>query len=126
MKSIIDSNNIFEIDFSHSKLERYLRLLLLDAFQRMGVFQQDGEQYEKEILQSQLGILPQYRRLFVALLDILERAGIIQYSGRYILYKGEIDSVLQKESSSIQERGTQLRKEFPELGAYVQLLDVCL
>ncbi|WP_155661256.1 class I SAM-dependent methyltransferase, partial [Priestia megaterium] len=36
------------------------------------------------------------------------------------------DSVLQKESSSIQERGTQLRKEFPELGAYVQLLDVCL
>ncbi|MGV7002864.1 beta-ketoacyl synthase N-terminal-like domain-containing protein, partial [Priestia megaterium] len=126
MKSIIDSNNIFEIDFSHSKLERYLRLLLLDAFQRMGVFQQDGEQYEKEILQSQLGILPQYSRLFVALLDILERAGIIQYSGRYILYKGEIESVLQKKSSIIQERGTQLRKEFPELGAYVQLLDVCL
>ncbi|WP_155661214.1 SDR family NAD(P)-dependent oxidoreductase, partial [Priestia megaterium] len=125
-KPILDETKLLSLTESYNELNYYLPHALLHIFQKMGVFQRHGEQYEKEILQSQLGILPQYRRLFVALLDILERAGIIQYSGRYVLYKGEVDSVLQKESSSIQERGTQLRKEFPELGAYVQLLDVCL
>ncbi|PEM80916.1 polyketide synthase, partial [Bacillus wiedmannii] len=80
------------------------------------------EQYEKGILQNQLGILPQYNRLFGALLDILERARIIQYSDNHIITKGVRSPSLQKEISSIKDRIS----EFSELRAYVELLNTCL
>ena len=58
-------------------VQQCLELLLVRAFQDMGVLASAGEVYEAPALKKRLNILPQYDRLFDALLDALERYGVI-------------------------------------------------
>ncbi|WP_268626497.1 SDR family NAD(P)-dependent oxidoreductase [Paenibacillus alvei] len=58
--------------------------MLMNAFQRMGVFLPDGEAVRADELQKKLGIIPQYSRLLEGLLQIAAAAGHIEDQGTYL------------------------------------------
>lgn len=109
------------------QLERFGQCLLLDAFQRMGVFRSGGEQYNKERLKKQLEIVPQYSRLYRALLDILIKAEFIQVKGDDIVTSQDLGSEhLRGELQDLEDKKRSLLASFPGIEAYVHLLWECL
>ena len=98
------------------------RSFLLDAFQRMGVFRQGNELYDKAGLKEQLGIIPLYDRLFDALLRILAEAAFIRDDGETIITQA---FPADRDSGSLGETCQQILADFPEITAYVNLLETC-
>ena len=97
------------------ELERYGRLLLIDAFQRMGVFQSSGEHYRKDQLRDQLKIAPGYFRLYEAVLDILIKAGFIQLEGEDIVTTHEVENKDQR--GDLTDQGGGLTDHFTGQGS---------
>jgi acyl transferase domain-containing protein/acyl carrier protein/SAM-dependent methyltransferase len=109
------------------QLERLGQCLLLEAFQKMGVFKHGGEQYGRLQLREHLGIVPHYHRLYEALLDILIRGGFIRAKAHdvivsQVLEKGQFQSELE----SLDDKRNHLITSFPSLEPYLNLLSVCL
>lgn len=73
-------------------LNDYVKLLVLDAFQRMDVFRIPESIYHKPTLRSYLNIIPSQERLYEALLDILEQATYITTDETSITVSSMIDS----------------------------------
>jgi polyketide synthase PksM len=73
-------------------LNDYVKLLVLDAFQRMDVFRIPESIYHKSTLRSYLNIIPSQERLYQALLDILERAAYITTDETSITVSNLIDT----------------------------------
>ncbi|MEM7395354.1 MAG: methyltransferase, partial [Verrucomicrobiota bacterium] len=94
-------------------LDDYGKRLLLQAFQRMGVFARVGEAHERDALMKQLSIPEAYERLFDQLLNLL--AAYLEPADRRIAVKA-----LPNEES---RAGLP---EHPELQPHVRLLDTCL
>ena len=109
------------------QLERLGQCLLMEAFQKMGVFKRGGEQYGRLQLRERLGIVPHYHRLYEALLDILIRGGFIEANGQDVtisqaLEKGKFRSELE----SLDDKGNHLIASFPSIEPYLNLLWICL
>ncbi|MBF0395140.1 MAG: SDR family NAD(P)-dependent oxidoreductase [Desulfobacterales bacterium] len=93
-------------------LNKFGENLLFSAFQKMGVFQKLGEEYDKEGLKKQLEIIPLYNRLYDALINILSEFGWIKFINNKII-------VLKTDSSINYE-------PLYELASYFKLLKICL
>jgi acyl transferase domain-containing protein/SAM-dependent methyltransferase len=98
------------------ELEEYARLVLLQAFQRMGLFLQTGETYTLTALKSHIDLLEKYSRLFDVLLDILVRAEVLRREGEQVIVKG-----LQA-TSALPEKRAALEHAFPDKQAHITLL----
>ncbi|MGI6668752.1 MAG: SDR family NAD(P)-dependent oxidoreductase [Acetivibrionales bacterium] len=122
------SEEIFESTLKASReTERLGQRLLLDAFRRMGVFLDAEETFSRKELIERLGIKPGYRRLFDALLDILERAGFIKVKGERIITSGILqDKRLLKAPEELEKDKESLVSKFPDMKAHINLLYVCL
>jgi SAM-dependent methyltransferase/acyl carrier protein len=105
-------------------VERYGMLLLIEAMQRMGALQRAGEEYEKDRVREQLGIVEGHWALFGELLAQLNRAGMVEIAGAKLRVKeGVEDRVLEQERSELEER---LHQQYPAVGPHVALLKRCL
>ncbi|MFD2168918.1 SDR family NAD(P)-dependent oxidoreductase [Tumebacillus lipolyticus] len=100
----------------------YCRQLLLDTFQRMGVFKRAGEAYERAALRDQLGVVPKYFRLYEELLDMLAEQGWLTALDSRVQ---AADSV-EQEGTNLQLRGEELMRRYPEMGAYLRLVIACI
>jgi polyketide synthase PksM len=105
------------------RINEYGRNRLLDAFQRMGVFRNAGEAYQSESLQVRLNIIPQYHRLFQALLGVLRNANYLELRQGTLTYRGCNESV---SGNALSEQRNRLIEDYPEFRAFVDLLDCCL
>jgi len=122
-----ETNSLLLLDQAFMELEQLGQYLLLDAFQRMGVFQHSGEKYNKDDLKRQLKIVPNYAPLYGALLDILNNTAFLQVTGQNIVTSSALDNPsLINELKYIEEYKHQLMTRFPDITAYVHLLFVCL
>ena len=100
--------------------------LLLSSFQKMGVFKNAGETYEKENLKARLRLAPDYFRLFDALLDILVKAEFIGMEGANITATQKLENKeLEERLRTLEERKQQLSESFPEVASHVNLLWTC-
>lgn len=111
------------------QFQEFIQLLLLNAIQRMGVFQNDSETYHKDQLKDKLGIIPKYFRLYEAVLDILSKAKFIEISGNTVTTSNilsRVDIKKAAESSELLKTKNYLIETIPVFAAYVNLLWVCL
>ena len=109
------------------ELNRFGRHLLLNVFQQMGIFHHGGQHLEKKILRNRLGIIPEYNRLFEALLNILAQAGWIR-NGKTALHTLEaLDSLeIHQEIERLGEEYLRLVPQYPDMTAHFHLLKACI
>ncbi|WP_428243750.1 amino acid adenylation domain-containing protein [Gynuella sp.] len=74
-------------------MERLCEPLLLGVFQEMGVFRRGGERHDISVLFTKLRVIEKFRRLFVALLNILQHAGYLQVYDREVETLAVIETV---------------------------------
>lgn len=92
----------------------------------MGVFAQAGEQMTVDELYAKLQIDAEYKKMYVALLDILKRAEFIQIEGDKITVLDTVeDPELQKFVSTIYSALTSNKEQYPQLAGYCNLLERC-
>jgi acyl transferase domain-containing protein/acyl carrier protein/SAM-dependent methyltransferase len=121
----IETSLISQMEKAFDELIELGQKLLLDAFQRLGVFLRSGEHYETEKLTEQLNIVPTHARLFEALLDILESAGFVGRTGSSLITTKALDNPeLHQDLKSLEQH--HLIETYPDIAAHVRLLWVCL
>jgi acyl transferase domain-containing protein/7-keto-8-aminopelargonate synthetase-like enzyme/acyl carrier protein/2-polyprenyl-3-methyl-5-hydroxy-6-metoxy-1,4-benzoquinol methylase len=119
--------DISQMEKAFNELTRFAQELLLNAFQRMGVFQCPGDHYDIEKLSEQLNIVPAYTRLFEALLEILEQAAFVERTGKSIITTQALNNYsLPSDLTDFEEKRHHLVDTYPELKPYVRLLWTCL
>jgi NADP-dependent 3-hydroxy acid dehydrogenase YdfG/SAM-dependent methyltransferase len=108
------------------ELEETLRLLLLDAFRKEGMFLKSGVEYNIKDSAVQLGILPEYNRLFEAMLDILEKSGFIHLRGDWMLTGGSVESEeLLAGLNSLASKKAALFEKYEEIRPHLKLISAC-
>lgn len=124
-KSCITNQKLEQLDKAQDTLDRFNKLSLLLAFQRMGVFI-DKESYQIEELFHKMHIQTSYQRLFGALLHILEDAGYIVMQGNTI---ETTDKIINLQYNSLIENQKKLKQcienENTDSQAQARLVEVC-
>lgn len=109
-------------------LTRYATTRLLGIFQKAGVFNKSGEKYYQRELRQRLEVMPEYFRLFDALIDILERQGLVAVSQSLLVSTSSV-SIVAKELELLESKQWNLLNYDLEVVSFVQstidLLDVC-
>ena len=131
--AISDSTG-FKTSFSQAKavseFEEYIHYLLYHVFQRMGFFREISRTYHKDKLREKLCILPRYLRLYEAILDILINARLIEITDHdHISFCSNVSLSSEKVDESFGsnfEKKKQLINKYPDLKAYLNLVDTCL
>lgn len=125
----VSRETIFEDNYDKEAWSSFTKTcngLILDAFWRMGVFAQAGEQMTVDELYAKLQIDAEYKKMYVALLDILKRAEFIQIEGDKITVLDTVeDPELQKFVSTIYSALTSNKEQYPQLAGYCNLLERC-
>ena len=123
----IDSRSMERFGQGFARVNRFSRYLLMDAFNRMHLFQKSGEAYDREGLKRDLNILPGYHRLYDVLVYLLSDAGWIREDhGRLITTEALDEDDFKREIGSLEDQKDDLMRTYPELGPYTHLLWVCL
>jgi len=123
----IDTERWSHIDTVFNALTQFGQQLLVEAFQRMGVFRRAGEHYETAALSRQLNIIPAYARLYDALLAILQQAGFVERTDNALLTTEALSQAeLQYDSKQLEQKKQDLIERYPEIAPHVRLLWVCL
>ncbi|MGY0064532.1 amino acid adenylation domain-containing protein [Streptomyces sp. LZ34] len=65
----------------HRRLAEVCRPAVLGVLRRMGALVNPGDSHDRAELPERLGIQPKYRRLYEALLNIVRRAGYVEFDG---------------------------------------------
>ncbi len=125
----VDNETVFQDNYDKEAWERFGKLcngLVLDAFWRMGVFQHAGETYTVNELFGKLGIIEEYRKMYIALLDILSRAGFLTVKEEKITVSGLVDDKAMRDSlANIKSELNFMKENYPQLEAYCNLLGRC-
>ena len=123
----MDSDNFAQSLVAFDEVERFGQYLLLDVFQRMGVFLHAEESYDKEELRERLCIVPTQANLYEAMLGILSQAGFILTDGQQITGTYELGRPpLQREVENLAAKRDRLASSFPQKAAHLDLLWVCM
>lgn len=123
----IETRRVVDYLDNWREVELWSRGLLLEVFQKLGVFRRSGERYGKKELMERLGIKAGYRRLYEALLTILAGAGFIQLDGETVLGLPVLDEAgLQNELRALSDQKSHLVTKSSELEPHIELLWVCL
>jgi acyl transferase domain-containing protein/pimeloyl-ACP methyl ester carboxylesterase/SAM-dependent methyltransferase len=109
------------------QLGRFGQLLLLSAFQKMGVFRRGGEEYDREELRERLGIIPEYRRMFDALLTMVVNAGWAVARGNRLVAHKKLDRAdVKSRLANMESAKAELLRTVPDMEPYVTLGWVCV
>jgi polyketide synthase PksM len=123
----LETKDLPQMMQSATELNQFSQSLLLRTFQQMGVFQRSGEQYDKEQLLKQLTIIPDYARLYEALLDILSRADFIQIQDSVITTHKVLDNPdLRHRLEMLDDNKQYVVNNFPDIAPHIQLLWACV
>ncbi|WP_155661240.1 beta-ketoacyl synthase N-terminal-like domain-containing protein, partial [Priestia megaterium] len=122
-----DSTRVTEFQSSYAAFRNFCRYSVLSIFNKMGIFYSANESYHKEDLRKQLKIIDKYKKLFNALLHIMEEAKFIEIDSQYITTTTKIENLESKnELSLLSESQRKLMKDYPSIKHYVELLSICL
>lgn len=111
----------FEMDML--MLEQLSVAMLLHEFQKIGYFIRHEEQYDKNEIRKQLGILSKYNRLYEELIEVLCKQ-------EYLLKLGTGIAVTQKAEESYQSDIARQIQDFKEMAIcipqHIKLLEHCV
>ncbi|MCB2354690.1 condensation domain-containing protein [Clostridium estertheticum] len=124
--SMEEGTDIFKSTGKTEEMKEYMELLLLKAFQGMGIIKVAGESYNKKELIEHLGILDKYNRLFDSMLDILIRGEFVEYKYGVVKSKAKVSNAdIRKKIDSIDELGNRLCNEAPAIRNYIKIVSTC-
>ncbi|MCB0195541.1 MAG: SDR family NAD(P)-dependent oxidoreductase, partial [Anaerolineae bacterium] len=104
-------------------LEDVAQTKLLQAFQKIGVFQAGGEIHSRQTLAQQLNILPKYQRFYTACLDILHQASYLDLTDTAIKTTAKVSIV---DEPALAQQQEALIQNYPLLMPHLTLLNTCL
>nr|ALD83703.1 tAT polyketide synthase [Sorangium cellulosum] len=107
------------------ELAHVARLLLLDAFQRMGALRPGVPALDREALRRSMQIDPRYDRLFDALVGVLRGAGFVEVRGDLVAGAARLAGAAP-ELAALPRRRQELSEAFPEIRPHLRLLSTCL
>lgn len=115
------------IDKSFKELRELTVLILLDAFQKKGIFLQKEQLYSPADLKKEVQLLEKYNRLFDSMLNILEKAGVIIRTESDTLRVSERieNEVLKSKLLQLEEEKVSLSELYPMVIPYLELLWTC-
>ena len=111
------------IQADYAALEAICHRLLVDAFQRMGVFLRAGEYHHAATFRERMAIEPAFERLFDALIDMLIRSGYVERRGDLLV---ATDNVGKANASALARDRERLADEHPEIAPHLRLVWTCL
>lgn len=121
-KSISDLTT--DIEKGMDKIEEHASILLLNSFQKKGIFPGSGESYEKQKLIEQLGVIDKHRRLFDSVLQILQEHSIVAIEGDLIKTTDRIKTIVeQKRIEQLESEKESLLSSYPDKNAHINLLN---
>ncbi|MBI4649860.1 SDR family NAD(P)-dependent oxidoreductase [Candidatus Desantisbacteria bacterium] len=127
---LIQSFNKIDINLyekGYKDLNKWTRLLLLNAFQNMGLFNKSEERYQRRELVERLNILVKYRQLFDGLLTILTQGRFLKKDGDVIACTSRVESEeTKKHLMNLEHTKEDLIQKYPLLKSYLSLLWICI
>ena len=109
------------------ELKRFGRILLLDAFQRMGMFRNSNETYDSADLKDRLNLIPLYNRLLETLIRISGESGFIRQIEETIVSTPLLeDPKIKRATASLLETRDKLAATHPDVAPHARLLWTCL
>ncbi|HEX2925509.1 MAG TPA: SDR family NAD(P)-dependent oxidoreductase, partial [Ruminiclostridium sp.] len=123
-KLTIDDSNASPVnmDEAFKILENFGRKLLLGYFKKSGYLLHSNEQHVISDMKEKMGVIPEYYRLFDALIDILRNAGWIRTDGSKIVTLQTIENA----GIATQDEKDELSALYPDMAAHLNLLWVCI
>lgn len=120
-KDEIQPENFFTI------IDRYGQYLLLKTVQKMGIFLKPGVCYKDNDLIASLGIIDLYRKLFSALLNVLEKGGFAKIDGDNIIVCEKVCAPeIVKKLQNIEAFKKDAVSKYREMESFFKLLDTCV
>ncbi len=107
----------------NGKLADISRGMVLQVFNKMGVFKTAGETYKKAELMEKLKIIPVYHNLFDSLLDFLEKACFISIEGEVISVREALaDDVSAQGAKALTRKQKEFISAYPEYQNHLKIL----
>jgi len=117
------TDSLRRIQAAHAAVEAICHRLLVNAFQRMGVFLRAGEHHHAATFRERLAVEPAFDRLFEALIDMLVRSGYVERRGDLLVAS---DNVGTANTSTLALDRERLAGEHPESAPHLRLVWACL
>ncbi|WP_033681088.1 non-ribosomal peptide synthetase, partial [Bacillus cereus] len=109
------------------EIEEFGVNLLLNYFWKNEIFTKGGEKYKQSTLLETLKIIPAYEKLFIALLNILEKEGLL-FKEHSFIYTTHLVEKKYNDSkvNMLYQVKLDLEGKFPALVPYIHLLWECV
>ncbi len=123
-KLVIDDSNASPVnmDKAFKILDHFGRTLLLGYFRKSGYLLYPDEQHVISDMKEKMGVIPEYDRLFDALIDILGNAGWIRTDGSKIVTLEAVGIA----GVATQDEKDRLSALYPDMAAHLNLLWICI
>ena len=96
-------------------LERWSRSRALATLEELGWQRQSGETVEPEALQSQLNVLPEHKRLFRRLFEMLAKSGVVkEVDDGFVVVVGPEDPLPEEMPGDLEEFASQMADLHPD------------
>ncbi|XKK25018.1 SDR family NAD(P)-dependent oxidoreductase [Bacillus sp. CB62A.1] len=109
------------------EIEEFGITLLLNYFWKNGVFTKGGEKHEQSTLLKNFKIIPAYKKLFITLLNILEKEGLLTREHPFIYTTHLVEKKYNDSKiNMLYQVKLELEEKFPVLVPYIHLLWECV
>ena len=96
-------------------LERWSRSRALATLEELGWQRQSGETVDPEVLQSQLNVLPEHKRLFRRLFEMLAKSGVVEeVDDGFVVVVGPEDPLPEEMPGDLEEFASQMADLHPD------------
>ncbi len=115
------------IEESFQELRKFTVFILLEAFQKKGIFAQKEQLYSLSALKKEVHLMEKYNRLFDSMLNILEKDGVIVQTGidTFRVSQRIENEVLKSKLLRMEEEKVSLSELYPMVIPYLELLWTC-
>ena len=117
----INSSHV-NMDDAFKELEGFGRALLLGYFKKTGYLLHANERNSISDMRERMHVIPEYNRLFDALIEILKNAGWVRVDGHNIITLNALENVC----IATQTEKERLSALYPDMAAHLDLLWICL
>ncbi|MEV0637360.1 amino acid adenylation domain-containing protein [Streptomyces sp. NPDC050619] len=116
-----DAPGVDSVISGYQALTEVCRPAVLGVFQRMGALVNPGDSHDRRELPERLGILPKYRRLYEALLNILRDAGYVEFDGGRVRLLTDDNAARPYGLGALEPEFDRIAADHPDLASTVTL-----
>ncbi|QNP68365.1 amino acid adenylation domain-containing protein [Streptomyces roseirectus] len=116
-----DAPGVHSVITGYEQLTEVCRPAVLGVLQGMGVLTVPGESHDRDELADRLGVLPKFRRLYEALLNILRDNGYVEFDGARVRLPHTAGPAGAYSAEALEPRFDRIAADHPDLAPTVTL-----